>query len=481
MSIKKIYGIYRNMALPAKASFWFIIMSVLQKGIQFLVTPIYTRFLTTEEYGFYNVFVTWQSIFGIISTLNLSAGVFNNGMMKYENDRSAFISSMQGLANTCTVIVFSFLFLFFRQFSSFMHLDLPILIGMFISFLLYPSFEYWSQKNRYSYNYVPLIIWTVLYAVISSGLSLFFIFVLPESKYAIIFGTIVTQVIWGGIFYTKNIVEGRKFYHKEYWRYAFKFNIALIPHYLSFIVLGQADRIMIDLYCGTDVVAIYSLSYTVSLMLSIVASAISATIAPWTYQKMKKKDTASIRKVSKVVLIMLATIVLICVLIAPELVMFLGTDEYLEAMWIIPPVMLSCFYTMVYSLFANIEFFYEKSFYVMIASVIAAMSNVILNAIFIPFFGFIAAGYTTLVSYIVLAVIHYILMKKCLDKNEKKGIYDLKFIITLCIGISVFSIILSITYNYIIIRYILVFAIMVACLKKKKRIIDLLQLLCFKG
>lgn len=477
MQKEKILSAYKNLTLPAKASFWFILMSIMQKGIQFLITPIYTRLLTTEEYGYYSVYVTWQSILMIFATLNLGAGGFYNGMLKYEDDRPAFISSMQGLANVCTLVVFSIVLFLSRSLIELMGLDIVVLIAMFISFLLYPSFDYWAQYNRYIFNYRPMIIWTVLFAIVSSGLSIVLIYIIPDKKYAVIFGTVITQIIWGGVFYIKNLLVGKKLYNKRYWLFALKFNIVLIPHYLSFIILGQADRIMINYYCGAGVVGIYSLSYTVSLMLSIVVNAVSSTLSPWTYQKIKNGDIKSVEKVSNKVLLMLAIMVLLCVLIAPELVMFLGTEEYLKAMWIIPPVILSCFFSMVYSLFANIELYYGKSVYVTIASVIAAFANIILNAIFIPLFGFVAAGYTTFICYIVLAVVHYLFMKKCLISNKVKKIYDLKFIIFISLGISVISIGLTFSYNFILIRYLIMGGVIIMVILFKKKFINVVKLI----
>lgn len=481
MSFRTIISYYKNLALPAKASLWFIVMSIMQKGIQFLVTPIYTRFLTTDEYGYYSLYLTWQSIILIIATLNLSAGVFYNGMLKFDTDRATFISSIQGLANTCTIVVFLVILALYRPLSRIIHLDMSVIIGMFATFLFYPSFEYWSQKNRYTFNYRPLIVWTVLFALVSSCLSITFIFILQEKKYAVILGTIITQTIWGLYFYVKNLFEGKKLYNKEYWSYAFKFNISLIPHYLSFIILGQSDRVMIEYFCGTSVVGIYSLSYTVSLMLSIIVNAISATFAPWTYQKMKNHDFLSVRKYSNIILSLLASVVIVCVLIAPELVKFLGTEEYLPAMWIIPPVMLSCFFTMVYSLFANIEFYYEKSVYVMLASVVAAITNVVLNYYFIPLYGFIAAGYTTLISYLVLSFVHYLFMKKSIKNTDSVEIYDINFISILSLCISVISIALSFTYENILVRYLIVVFIMLALFIFRKRIIELIKMIQAKG
>lgn len=70
---------YIKMPLPAKASIWFVICSVVQKGIAFLTTPIFTRLLTTDEYGMVSIFNSWHSILTMVLTLQLSSGVFYEG------------------------------------------------------------------------------------------------------------------------------------------------------------------------------------------------------------------------------------------------------------------------------------------------------------------------------------------------------------------------------------------------------------------
>ncbi|MTV96675.1 oligosaccharide flippase family protein, partial [Streptococcus pneumoniae] len=102
--MKKILNKYYSLSNPVKASIWFTICNVLQKGISMITVPIFTRLLTTEQYGVYSVYQSWYSIIGVFATLNLYYGVFNNGMVKYEKDKNAFTSSMQGLTTTVTAI-----------------------------------------------------------------------------------------------------------------------------------------------------------------------------------------------------------------------------------------------------------------------------------------------------------------------------------------------------------------------------------------
>lgn len=468
---------YKKIPIQIKAAAWFAAMSVLQKGIQFLVTPIYTRLLTTEEYGYYSIYTSWSSILLVIATLNLHCGVFNNGMLKYADDRRRYISSMQGLGNITTILVFSILFLFRDLMAQWSGLDISILFGMFLVMMFNPSFSYWSQYQRYIYAYRTLSCVTLISAILIPAISVTLVWGLPERKYAVILGNVIVQTAIGLIYYVFNLLKGKKLYVKKYWLFALKFNIPLIPHYLSSIVLGQADRIMINYYFGESAVGIYSLTYSISLLLNVFVNAINSTFVPWTYQSMSKKDYKRIGQLANYVLMLLGGITICGILLAPEMIAFLGTEEYMQAQWIVAPVMLSGYFTMLYSFFANVEFYYEKSVGVMLASVVAAVSNVILNAIFIPMFGFIAAGYTTMVSYILLALMHYVLMKRVCKDQSLPSIYNIKFIVSFSIGMSLVSLLLMATYNFALIRYTIIVLVLVTAVVLRNKIITLLKML----
>ena len=91
--MEKIINKYKNLPVMVRASFWFLICSFLQKGISVITTPIYTRLLSTNEYGYYNVFTSWENLIIVIISLNLSFGVYSRGLVKFEEDRKRFSSS----------------------------------------------------------------------------------------------------------------------------------------------------------------------------------------------------------------------------------------------------------------------------------------------------------------------------------------------------------------------------------------------------
>ncbi len=101
-------------------------------------------------------------------------------------------------------------------------------------------------------------------------------------------------------------------------------------------------------------------------------------------------------------------------------------------------------------MFVNVEQFKKKTIGMAVASAIAALVNFVLNYIFIPTIGYLAAAYTTLAGYTVLLLIHMFLVYR-LKLND---VYNYKFVyLVFAIGI-ISMIVVTILYNYNVIRYI---------------------------
>ena len=159
-------------------------------------------------------------------------------------------------------------------------------------------------------------------------------------------------------------------------------------------------------------------------------------------------------------------------LFAPEIIKILAPFSYYEAIYVIPPVTASIFFQFLYSAFSNIEFYYEKPQYVSVASIGAAIINIALNAMLIPLFGYIIAGYTTLFCYILLSIFHYILMSKLINKTSlfKFKIFDLKFIIQISIITVLVTCFVSFIYGNIFIRYFFILVIFITVIINKNKI-----------
>ncbi len=58
-----------------KAGMWYVVSSVMVKAVSVITTPIFTRILTTDEYGYVSTFATWYSLLLVICSLNLTYSI----------------------------------------------------------------------------------------------------------------------------------------------------------------------------------------------------------------------------------------------------------------------------------------------------------------------------------------------------------------------------------------------------------------------
>lgn len=466
----KLVKKYRNLSAPVKASFWFLICGFLQKGISMITTPIFTRLLTTSEYGKYSIYNSWYGIIAIFATLNLSYGVFMQGLVKFDDDKDVFTSSLQGLATTTILICGTIYLLFYRFWDSIFDLPFILMIAMFIDMFAVTAFSFWSSRQRVDFKYKKLVFLTLFNAIATPTVGIIAVTHTMQKVEARVLSSIAIDLIAFGYLYFIQAKNGKQFYNKRYWKYALAFNLPLIPHYLSTIVLSQSDRLMINYLCGSDKAGIYSVAYSLSQVMVIFNASLLNTLNPWIYIKIKKKEYNDIGNVTYYMLVIIAFVNFLLVALAPEAISIMAPKAYYEAIWVIPPVAASVYFMFMYCLFADFEFYYEKTKFIMIASVASALLNIILNNIFIKHFGFIAAGYTTLVCYIVYALGHYIFMRK-INKDYMGGIkvYNSKLILLISLVFATACAMLMLLYNYTIIRYeVLGISLVIAVLQKNK-------------
>lgn len=469
---------YKHLPVQVKAFFWFLVCSFIQKGIIALTTPIFTRILTTAEYGQFSVFNSWLQIITPIVCLNLYAGVYSQGIVKFEEDRNRYSSSLQGLVLTL-VSLWMVIYLVARDFwNHLLSLSTSEMIAMILIIWTSGVFAFWSMNQRVDFKYRELVIFTILASVLQPIVSILFMYHSKDKVLARVWGIAVVQIALYSWMFVSQMIRGKQFFSLKYWKYALKFNIPLLPHYLSMNVLSSSDRIMISSMVGQEQAGIYYLAYSVSLVMTIFNTALLQTIEPWIYRKLKENKADQIASVAYPCFILIAALNILLIMFAPEVITIFAPTSYQEAIWTIPSVALSVFFMFLYTFFATFEFYYEKTHYIAGATVGGALLNIALNCIGIQKFGYVAAGYTTLFSYILFAVLHYYFMRKiCKQYLNDLRPYNPKIII----AISVVSILcgfgIMLTYKNIVFRYFIIFIIAALAFLMRKKIIYVVKML----
>ncbi len=470
MVYKSIKDKYKNMPTPIKATLWYTFCNFLNKGIALLSTPIFTRILTEEQYGTFSIFQSWLNILIIFTSLNIFMNGYTKGLLLYKKDTKGFTSS-QLFLTTCLTTLFAVIYLTNVAFWTNIFDLQPALMGaMLVELMIMPALEFWSAKQRFDYKYKKVVLLSITMNILSVAVSIISVINSECKIEARIFSDVIVKAILIIPLFIIIMSQGKKLFNKEYGTYSLKFNIRLIPHYLSNFILNQSDRIMIGKMVGKAEAAFYSVSYTISNIIFLVVSAINNSLIPFIYKSISSNNTKRIKRPISFLVVIIAGLCVITMAFAPEIIRVFAGKKYMDAIYVIPPVTASVFFIFIYSLYSNIEYYYQKTILVTIATSISAVINVIMNFIAIKQFGYYAAGYTTLICYIVLSLCHFINYKKVIKAEGKfrEEFYDNGFIFKVGVMMIIITVIMSLIYSNIIIRYSAIILILLIAVFNKK-------------
>ncbi len=456
--MKSLIKRVKNMPQNLIATMVFAIASFATSGINYITTPFFTRVLTSAQYGTVSLYNSWYSIVQVFASVTLIfPGILNVGLYDHRENRWKYLSSMLGITTVATLVLSALYAAFTQSVNAAFSLSTPIIVLMLAMCLLQPATTFWTFKQRYEYNYKITFIVSVGSAVLAQIVSI--IAVLLASKHEGI--DLAAVRLWSAgfvnlavalILYIHICSKGKNFIDIPLWKRTILIALPLIPHYLGSVVLNSTDKIMISHMVGDDKTGIYSLAAILSAIGVLLWRAFSVTYTPFVNAKLGERSFAEIRTAVKPLLTVVGALCVITSLAAPEIIRILATEEYLEGIYIVPPVAAGIFIHALYDNFTAISFFHKKSVRIMVATLIAAATNIVLNFFFIKQFGYIAAGYTTLISNLVLTALHYINARQI----EKEKVYDPVFSWAMVAVITVLCLLCNLLYGFTIIRYALI-------------------------
>lgn len=476
---------YNAIPISARASLWFLFANIFQKAIMVIFTPLFTRILTTEEFSRYAVFQSWETILMVFATLNISNYATSKGLVEYKEDRDVFISSAQSLTVVLTIFTFGIFLIIKPVFRELNEFPMWMMALLFFDMISVAFFSFWSQLERFNQKYKMLTVVSIVMGMASPIISFLLIAFSDEIElykgWARIFGLVVSNGIVAVVILFISYNRSKILFSTKYWKFCIIYCIPLIPHFLSTAFLQKIGQLFVDEYCGSDMSGIYALANSLAMLMMVVNDALTKTLVPWTYEKLSEKRYKDINKPIVLSLALIAIIDIAMALVAPELVAIFADSTYVKAVYAIPPLVAVCFFGFLYNTFANIEYYYKETKMVSMASVIAGVVIIAANMLLVPRFGFIAAAYSSLISYIVYAIMHYLFMRKTLKKHlNGLEVYNNKLIFKMAIAFIAIILLVNVLYQFTIIRYTVIVLSLVLVVIKRKYLLGIINSLFIK-
>ena len=461
-----------------KASAVYTIASFITKGISIITIPIFTRIMSTEQIGIVTTYNSWVSILSVFACLGFTTGSFSVAMHEYKEERNQYESAALTLTSLISILFAIVYSLAFEKINKMLGMPWQLVVLMLIGFFIHPATEFWMARQRFEYKYKLCALVSVLSAVVSSALAI--ITVVLFNKHGLgqiaigrLYATyIVYDVVALGI-YIYIMKQGKTFFNFKYWKFGITLSVPLMVHALAKHILDVSDKIMIQNICGNSQVGIYGTLYSLSSLSLIFWTAINVSLVPFMFSCMDNKATEKSRlnKVLFPVMLLYGAVAILMAFISPEIVSIIATDEYYEAIYMMPPVAAGIYYTSLYNIMGNVLLYHKKTKHIMLATIVASVLNVTTNYVFIHMFGYIAAAYTTLGCNIVLAISQYCMAKRIHGDLpfQEKGLWILSAVVCL--------IVLSCNFLYRVanIRYLIIVMFCLILIIKRKYIINIVK------
>lgn len=400
---------------------WYLLSSFLTKGTSFILMPIYTRYLSQSEYGIL------QSINSIITFLPILISLcLDSAYIRFFHDCKGNKEKITYLFSTIywsififgaiiLLVILSFSYLWFEDF-----LMIPVVPYAYIAFIpalfnqLSVLCKYHLEQSLLTNKITFLdVTSTIINGGISVSLLCFFELGIISRLLGILIASLFLSIIYY-IYYSR--IGLLKFvFDRSILVSCLKYSIPLMPAMLGSLISAASDRLVIAQYVDMETVALYSFAFQIATLVYVAGDAITRTMVPLTMSGLvnNKEDTKiKITNFSVLIWCIMILINLLLFLFSKEIVIIMGAETYEQSYILIP------FLGFVYVLGMQQRFpiqiiqFYKKSWVISVGCIIMGGSNLLLNMLFVPYFGFKAAVYNSIISNTIYVIWSFVQASK---------------------------------------------------------------------
>ena len=394
----------------AKAGIGYTIGNVLIKGLSFLTLPIFTRLMSTADYGLYTTFVSYENIITLVSGLGLYASL-KTAKIEYKDKVDSYVSTVSLLTIAFTCLLMLIAFPFKEQIGAFFGFNGYITLLMVAQAWASAVITMYNCRVSLDFAYKRYIALSLIISVCNICLSLGLILTVNKNDPFIgrVLGTSLPLIIIAIILVIGFFHKASPERNRDFIKFGLDYSLPLIPHGVSQLILAQFGKIIIQKKIGNEAAGIYGFAYTIALIPQILASSLDTAWGPWFFETYEKGQINVIKKraTQYVALFSVATVGLFCV--SPEIIKIMADKSYWSSIQIVCPAVLRVFFTFLYGIPAQIEYYYKKTKYTAVGTMLAAVLNIVFCMILVPKYGYEMAVYVTVATYILYFTAHMII------------------------------------------------------------------------
>jgi O-antigen/teichoic acid export membrane protein len=379
------------------------------KILGLILLPLYTRYLTPEDYGAVSLLLLTESIFLIIGQLGIGSALFREVIYKGEDEATVESTALYFLLLSSALVFFA-AYLFSSNLSRLIfgtsnYADLFRIV--FLTGFLEVFGVVFFARLRIREQSTLYAAMTPVGFLLGVALNIYFIAYLHRGVEGLLGAQLIQSALLSTLYLGLLAYKLRLVFSFTILQSMLSFGVPLIPANLSSLIMTSADRYFLNHFSTTTEVGIYSLGYNIGLVANL---AVQALQLAWPTQMFRiAKEPGAERQFARILTyywFVMGFIVLAISVLARELLIVLTTPAFYPAYSVVPLIAFSYllygtrFMTTIGMLTKN------KTKYSSFIIVLSAAINLGLSYLLIPRFGLYGAAWATFISYFVLVIIN---------------------------------------------------------------------------
>ena len=405
------------------------IASVLPKVVNILLLKLKTTVFGSETFSVDVTYYIYAAYLNVLLTYGMETAFFRFFTKEKEKGKVISTTFISLVVTTLLFLIFGLYFAdslsVFFGFSSPLFLKLSIATIFFDTLVVIP-FAYLRVSNRP----IRFTFYKIGNVLISAFFILFFLWIVPKFNielpaiitnffgkapqviYVFLSGVIASLVTF--IVMLPIIFKFKLEFDKQIFKKLLNYGLPIMISGLAYATNENLDKLLLPDYIGKSEMGIYAACYKLGVFMTIFITAFRMGAEPFFFNQADKKNAKTTYATILTYFTIFGAIFMFVIVAYIQLFakVIIGKEEYLQALNIVPIILLA---NLMLGIYHNLSVWYkltDKTKYGMYISVFGAIITIILNLIFIPLYGYMASAWATLFVYSCMTLISYSLGKK---------------------------------------------------------------------
>jgi len=393
-----------------KSSVIYTITTILQNGIAFFLLPLYTRYLTPNDYGILAVVSSINGFLTIFLMLSL-----HGAMTRFYFDYRFEPEKLKAFWGT----ILTFILIFSMGAGGLLILFGQILFKPVIGEIPFCPFVVLGIG---AVMFQPFF--TIYLSLLQTREEAGKYAILSFSQFMINLALVITLVVfigWGAegpltatlitavLFFITSIYALRKDVvfgmNKLYLKEALRYSLPLVPHSLASQISNATGKLFLNYLVNTGAAGLYNIGFMFGSIIGVVSDGINKAYVPISMGILstnRREELDHLKNIVLFLVVMYCLLGTVISLFSKEAIFILTTEAFYKSYIIVP--FLAFYFVLggIYYILVNILFFVKRATkFVAIGTGLGAISNILLSWVLIPRYGLFGAAASTMLAQVM--------------------------------------------------------------------------------